>query len=148
MAKTNIFSSSYHLAERSLVNDTAWWGSRGRSGSLTILNISLMHAHLNMYLACFTTAIQYGNETTQIWMHNYVATLPENGLAMARPARPVRVPMPTVVNCRMPFHKGIRSLHFSKCSATESSRLLYCLMWFQSPTPRNTQLSIPTIAFQ
>ena len=70
MAKTTSFSSSYCNQGHNLYNvdwkelraiffwpntlfgkgnDTGWWGSPDRSGSLAILNVSLMHAHLHMY---------------------------------------------------------------------------------------------------
>ena len=61
--------------------------------SLVVLNISLMRAHLRMYPAEFTTAVQSGNEITKSRTHNYVSTSAENGLAMAGPAGRVPAPM-------------------------------------------------------
>ena len=58
-----------------------------RPGSLVILNVSLMRAHLGT--SNFTTAIRdYTNVE-----RNYVSNSAENGPAIARPAGPVPAPM-------------------------------------------------------
>ena len=60
-----------------------------RPGSLALLNVNLMHAHLHTYSAC----IQSGNETNKSQTHNYVSPSAENGPAMTSPAGPVPAPM-------------------------------------------------------
>ena len=62
-----------------------------RPGSLVILNVSLMRAHLGTYPAEF----YYSNlRPHKCRTRNYVSTSAENGPAMARPAGPVPAPMP------------------------------------------------------
>ena len=60
-----------------------------RPGSLALLNVNLMRAHLHTYPA----SIQSGNETNKSQIYNYVSPSAENGPAMASTAGPVPVPM-------------------------------------------------------
>ena len=88
------------MRRRSHCTSASNWDSRIlRPGSLVILNVSLMRAHLGMYLPNFTTAIRDHTNVERVIMSSA-----ENGPAMAGPAGPVPAPM----------QSGSQDLHTTK----------------------------------
>ena len=97
---TLLFSSEEAL---SLHFSFTWTGIL-RPGSLVVLNVSLMRAHLGTYPA----ELYYSNSRPhKCQTRNYVSTSAENGPAMAGPARPATagpagpVPAPMMYSCYM-----------------------------------------------